>query len=95
MLPRYTTLCHGAQVLRALAAKLVPKPGEDAISSPAPVISTPQRRSTLMTPATAARSPLEAEDAAGGAEGALGLGVAGVPLPLRLVDGKWVLMSPS
>ena len=81
-------------MLRALAAKLVPKPGEDSIASPAPLISTPQRRSTLMTPATAARSPLEAE-AAAGAEDALGLGVAGAHLPLRLVDGKWVLMSPS
>lgn len=76
-------------MLRALAAKLVPKPGEDSVSSPAPVISTPQRRSTLMTPATAARSPLEAEDATK-AEELMGLG-AGVHLPLRLVDGKWVL----
>lgn len=76
-------------MLRALAAKLVPKPGEDATSSPAPVIATPPRRSTLMTPATAARPPLEAEEAAE-AEDALG----GVHLPLRLVDGKWVLMSP-
>ena len=77
-------------MLRALAAKLVPKPGEDSVSSPAPVISTPQRRSTLMTPATAARSPLEAEDATK-AEELMGLGAGGVHLPLRLVDGKWVL----
>ena len=47
-----------------------------------------------MTPATATRSPLEAE-AEAEADDALGLRVGGMHLPLRLVGGKWVLMPAS